>query len=333
VGTPAPAAPSQESPALAPTPLNAILTKIAGAVKVNGKLVTRPVLLKENQVVETEEGGSASIFFGRDGIVHLAGDAKVTINLLSLEKRANGIDLDHGKARVLVRSGGPSRSFTVRTRTATMGVRGTHILIDVPKDLSLPPRFVTFEGKAEVRPNLPPGMVIPNGKTPPPAPPAIVLAKQETVSVSAGSGSSSSGNAGGSGSSSTSKPEPRKMDATETQKLVSEVAPPREIRTPTDVKTVQLPREGGPGERPTGSGPSGPTPPQPPPPPPRPDRGSQAGGSELLPGFGFGMNGGFGFTGGGTLLGQTGTQGNAPALDPVADGAGVARITIHLSRP
>jgi hypothetical protein len=351
-GSPIPAAPAapktSDAQALAPTSLNAILTKIVGVVKVNGKPVTKPTLLQENQVVETGEGASASIFFGRDGIVHLSPDAKMKINLMNLEKRANGVDLEHGKARVLVRSGGASRSFTVRTRTATMGVRGTHILVDVPRDVNQAPRFVTFEGKAEVRPNLPPVQLQP-GAAPPPPPPAITLTKQETVSVPA-PGSAAGAAPGGSGAPSAGNSETRRMDSGETQRLASEVVPVSDIQTPGDVKQLGASdggRENGTrgnrgegtaaaGDNRSSDGNDG----------SRGNRGNRgnrggdreggrngalaAGSTELLPNFGFGTNGGFGYTGGGNLLGQPGSTG--AALDPVADGAGVARVTIQLNR-
>jgi len=130
-----------------------VLTSYNGDVIVNGKVVTGGTPLMMRDTIETRPHSRCTILLGRDAIIQLGADSRMELTAIEIEKRRTLLSLVHGTTRALVKtdrtnSGQPRREFKVRSRAATMGVRGTQIYIDSPKDLSLPQRFSTFEGSA-----------------------------------------------------------------------------------------------------------------------------------------------------------------------------------------
>ncbi|MBN20402.1 MAG: hypothetical protein CL678_03865 [Bdellovibrionaceae bacterium] len=97
--------------------------------------------------------GKATLIFGRDAVIHLDAESELQVNEYLNEGKQIKADfkLKYGKIRSLVKSKGvKQKKFRFRTRSAVMGVRGTHIYIDSPKDPEKPLNFLTVSGEADV---------------------------------------------------------------------------------------------------------------------------------------------------------------------------------------
>jgi hypothetical protein len=131
-----------------------VVTAIRGVVQVDGKRVQKDMLLNAGSVVETSEGKCA-LLLGQETVVHLDRGTRFLVNeyLAGQGKREPkaSFDLKYGRVRALVRSTGQEKKdFQFRTRAAVMGVRGTHVLLDVPRLGAKPESLLTLEGVASV---------------------------------------------------------------------------------------------------------------------------------------------------------------------------------------
>lgn len=131
-----------------------MVTAIRGAVRVDGKAAQENTVLKAGSVVETGEG-KCTLLLGKETVIHL--DRGTRFLVKEYLSRQGGqdpkaaFDLKYGRVRALIKSSGKEKKeFQFRTRAAVMGVRGTHVVLDVPRAGSAPESFVTLEGVAEV---------------------------------------------------------------------------------------------------------------------------------------------------------------------------------------
>jgi len=121
---------------------------LKGEVTVNKRIATAGQDLAVGDKVETSSG-KCTLLFGGKHIVHLGPNALLTV---SQEKNPEGVtrpsaNLEMGSVRALVqKTGDKGTKFTIRTRSATMGVRGTHVFVSTGAQ----DRFVTLSGAAEV---------------------------------------------------------------------------------------------------------------------------------------------------------------------------------------
>jgi len=126
---------------------------VDGEVYVNKRKAKEGMMLKQGSSVVTKEG-KTTLIFGDESVVHLDAHTRFDVTKYVHRKGAPDeavLDLRWGRTRALVKKLKKRRkNFRFRTRSATMGVRGTHIIIESPKDRSAPISFVTVEGEAEL---------------------------------------------------------------------------------------------------------------------------------------------------------------------------------------
>jgi hypothetical protein len=208
------------------------LTAIRGSVELGGRPVTRMTPVEIGQVVETRDG-KCTLLLGKGSVVYLAENSRLEITQHLVDTAAQEdtrLNLPYGKVRALVRSGGPPKTFKIRSRAAVMGVRGTQIYMDTPKDPALPQSFATFDGVAYVE--------LGGAKEGGRAPKSVTLQKGETLQ---------GGEPGGPGA---QAPRIAKLAPEAMRQLAQQVAPPPpSFRSPDDVK------RGGGNRKPAGFGP------------------------------------------------------------------------------
>jgi hypothetical protein len=151
------------------------LGMIEGEVTLDSVPVKNGGSVHEGAVIEVEDGGRATLLLGKGSVFHLAGGTKFVVRQygVMLQDSAPGVppattkksdstkeqgtaetadlDLKFGKTRALILNQGGRRIINIRSRAATMGVRGTEILLSAPKNPSEPVTFVTLEGLAELK--------------------------------------------------------------------------------------------------------------------------------------------------------------------------------------
>lgn len=128
------------------------LTGVRGDVTINGKPAADNAPVSVGDVIESDFG-KCTILLGQEHVIHLDTESKMRITQRLAENGRDDtlLDLSHGRTRALIRSEtGKKRNFGIRARSAVMGVRGTHVYVESPRDLSLPQRFMTVEGLAQV---------------------------------------------------------------------------------------------------------------------------------------------------------------------------------------
>lgn len=127
-----------------------------GEVYVDSKEVKKNSPLREGSVVEVKKG-KATLLLGSGSVFHLSANSKMTVKQFGMRadtnKEGGDVALSFGRTRALIlNKGSETKDVRIQTRTATMGVRGTEIFIDAPKDVSQPVQFFTLEGLASVKP-------------------------------------------------------------------------------------------------------------------------------------------------------------------------------------
>jgi len=158
-----------------------VLTAVTGEVMVNGRQVASGKKVRPGHVITTNVG-KATLLMGKDSVVHIGSKTKFVVE--NYEANASNevasVSMPYGKTRALIRKRlGKNRKFKIRTRSAVMGVRGTHIFIDQPDATDTPSRFVTIEGSAQLSYRAEAGA----------STQTISLNANEGVEVAAGSGS------------------------------------------------------------------------------------------------------------------------------------------------
>ncbi len=129
------------------------LGEIKGEVWVDTKKVSQAANVREGSVVEVKKG-NATLLLGQGSVFHLAADTKIVVKQYGIDAatkdEAADLDLAFGKTRALILKMGNKKNLNIKTHAATMGVRGTEVYIDAPKDARQPAQFFVIEGKAEV---------------------------------------------------------------------------------------------------------------------------------------------------------------------------------------
>ena len=189
---------------------------VEGEVTIDDHPAKKHSTLREGTTVEVKEG-KATLLLGSGTVFHLAANSKMVLTQFGLnqdsKKEGGELDLRFGRTRALIQNkGNESKDVRIRARGATMGVRGTEIFIDVPKDSNRPAQFFTLEGKAK-----------------------IDVAKGPTVEVKQNQGYDGTS----SGSTGEMKLEPTKKNIAEVNRGVKqEGLHASDIRTPTEVKKM-----------------------------------------------------------------------------------------------
>lgn len=132
---------------------------VEGNVLVDDRPVKKNAPVREGSVVEVKKG-KATLILGKGSVFNLGADSKMVVNQYSANPAGENADLDlkFGKTRALILNQNDKKDIKIRARAATMGVRGTEIYMDVPKEVSKPLQVFTIEGKAEL---FTPGVIAP----------------------------------------------------------------------------------------------------------------------------------------------------------------------------
>lgn len=134
------------------------LGQVKGVVLVDGVKARSGMRVRLSSVIESKSGGRATLLLGDGALFHLAESTSIQVSEFSAHGNASAtqsatLELKVGRLRGLVldRDGSGKKDIKIRARSATMGVRGTEVLVDVPQAASEPPTFFTVEGSTVVQ--------------------------------------------------------------------------------------------------------------------------------------------------------------------------------------
>lgn len=136
-----------------PASADALLAFVSGNVRVNGMAATSGHRVPVGATIETFDG-KATVLIEEGNVIHLGRNSRLkltdhTLSRAGVSERVR-VELKYGKARALVKKIRRKKSFSIRARSVTMGVRGTQVLVDVPRDIDDPMEFHTVEGIARL---------------------------------------------------------------------------------------------------------------------------------------------------------------------------------------
>jgi hypothetical protein len=127
---------------------------IEGKVLIDAKPVKKGAKVREGSVIEVMKDARATLILGTGTVFNLSSESRMVVKEYGLAPGSDvekaGLELSYGRTRGLILNRGTRRDIRIRTRSATMGVRGTEVFIDVPKDEARPIQFFTLEGRADV---------------------------------------------------------------------------------------------------------------------------------------------------------------------------------------
>jgi hypothetical protein len=137
------------------------LGQVKGMVFVDRVEARSGTRVRETSVIETSPGARATLLLGDGALFHLAENTTIRVSDYSKSdgsaqsgkpSQKATLELKVGRLRGLVldRDGSGRRDIRIRARSATMGVRGTEILVDVPQNSAESPTFFTVEGSTLV---------------------------------------------------------------------------------------------------------------------------------------------------------------------------------------
>ena len=127
---------------------------IDGSVLLDSSRAANGAKVREGSVIEVKEDSRATLLLGKGTVFHLAAGSKMIVNefgVVSETEEKADLDLKFGRTRALILNQGGKREIRIRSRAVTMGVRGTEIFIDAPKESTRPLRYFTIEGKADLQ--------------------------------------------------------------------------------------------------------------------------------------------------------------------------------------
>ncbi len=130
------------------------LGMVEGEVLVDNRPAHGNTPVREGSIVEIKKG-KATLLLGSGSVFHLAANSKMVVKQFGIrsdsKKEGGDVDLRFGRTRALIlNKGSENKDVRIITRTATMGVRGTEVFVDAPKDAARPVQFFTLEGLARV---------------------------------------------------------------------------------------------------------------------------------------------------------------------------------------
>lgn len=204
---------------------------VEGDVSVDNNPVKKSAQVREGSVVEVKRG-KATLILGKGNVFYLGADSKMVVNAFGVApaaaqgaqpQEAGELDLKFGRTRALImNTSNEKKDLKIKARAATMGVRGTEIFIDAPKDTSAPINFFTLEGKADVKTN----------DIAPPVP----VAQNQGVSTQ-GAPAAGNGGTGGAGNAPPPPPAPPTMSMTEVKNEIKATGlDSKPINTPQDMR-------------------------------------------------------------------------------------------------
>ena len=125
-----------------------------GDVFVDNKAVTKNTPVREGATIEIKKG-KATLLLGTGSVFHLAANTKMIVNQFGMradsKKEGGDVELRFGRTRALIlNKGDETKDVRIKTRSATMGVRGTEVFVSVDKNPAIPVQFFTMEGHAVV---------------------------------------------------------------------------------------------------------------------------------------------------------------------------------------
>jgi hypothetical protein len=231
---------------------------VVGEVMVDGQLVKTGAKVRESSEIETKDGRT-TLLLGAGSVFHIAANSKMLVNQFTKDKEGKesaDLELKFGKTRGLVldRNDNDKKDVKLRARSATMGIRGTEVLVDVPKDVSKPANFITIEGRTEVATNTNSKPVEVNaGET--------VSSRESSNHTNTSDGNSANGsgsNAGGGSNEGGAAPKAEKADMAQVNQDIKSdgMSAPPPPNSAGDVKAMNVAGPAGPG----GQGPKLPPP-------------------------------------------------------------------------
>ena len=127
---------------------------VEGDVLVDAKAVKKNASVREGSVIEVKKG-RATLLLGQGTVFNLASDSRMVVTQFGVKPgtgdEEGDLNLNFGRTRALIlNQAGERKEIKIRARAATMGVRGTEIFINAPKDSNESIQFFTLEGKADV---------------------------------------------------------------------------------------------------------------------------------------------------------------------------------------
>ncbi len=130
------------------------LGMLDGEILVDNRVVTKNSPIREGSTIEVRNG-KATLLLGTGSVFHLTANSKMVVNQFGVrndsKKEGGDVSLQFGRTRALIQNkGSETKDVRIITRMATMGVRGTEVFVDVPKDVTMPVQFFTMEGLAKV---------------------------------------------------------------------------------------------------------------------------------------------------------------------------------------
>ncbi len=131
------------------------LAAVQGVVLLDGVPGKNGMPLTDKSNIKTK-AGTCTLLFGTDVIVHLDKNSNFSVEGYKAQagKTEMGMKLRFGRLRALAANRKDTdKDIKIKTRTAVMGIRGTHIYIDSPRNPKMPENFLTIEGVAEVQLN------------------------------------------------------------------------------------------------------------------------------------------------------------------------------------
>lgn len=185
------------------------LASVTGEVWLNDQPGKPGMKVSEGSRIRTKQG-KCTLLLGASSVIHLDVETEFVVkeyHIQGKEENEAEFDLKFGRTRALIRNTGKKKKFRFQSRSATMGVRGTHVFIETPKNVETPQTFLTIEGDASV--------AIPTAQG---APRSIQLKPRQAMEI----GSSE----GGQGSGGVESVNVRQMGAEEVQEIAESVAPP-----------------------------------------------------------------------------------------------------------
>ena len=136
--------------------VRAFVGGIRGDVQVNGKRLTAPVEVPTGARLSTGLKSGCTLIVGQSQVVLIGVNTQLVLTekWTKEQQSRTTIDIQQGRARALIRSGAAPLAaprFFIRSRSVSMGVRGTEIYVETPTQPNSPPLFATLRGEAELR--------------------------------------------------------------------------------------------------------------------------------------------------------------------------------------
>jgi len=134
-------------------PVVGMVSQVRGEVQVDGNPAQEGTEVRSRSRIATLDG-KCILMLNEEVVIHLGAQTSIRISkaFLDDQKKLENLDLylQKGQIRGLYKKK-KRKVFKVQTRSATLGVRGTHIVVEASEsDGTAPDRFLVVEGEADV---------------------------------------------------------------------------------------------------------------------------------------------------------------------------------------